>query len=178
MRESGQGEAFCSMPGSASFLVGRLGRSCAAGDGSLRQCGAALVVSLVLMLALTVLGVSAMNMSMLELAMATGMESQQGAFEAAETGIEIALAQPAFATAAPAHVPARPVGEGPFETQTSTACVTTTAVPDIGFSIGAGSGAVQAFHFEVISVGTGPRGAVSTHRQGFYVIGPAGSGGC
>ena len=127
--------------------------------------GAALVVSLVLMLALTVLGVSAMNMSMLELAMATGMESQQGAFEAAETGIEIALAQPAFATVAPAHVPAMPVGEGPFETQTSTVCVTTTAVPDVGFSIGAGSGAIQAFHFEVVSVGTGPRGAVSTHRS-------------
>ncbi len=143
-----------------------------------RQSGAALVVSLVLMLALTVLGVSAMNMSMLELAMATGIESQQGAFEAAETGIEIALAQPAFATVAPAHVPATPVGEGPFETQTSTVCVTTTAVPDVGFSIGAGSGAIQAFHFEVVSVGTGPRGAVSTHRQGFYVIGPAGSGGC
>ncbi len=157
------------LQGGACRLEGSLARS---------QCGAALVVSLVLMLALTVLGVSAMNMSMLELAMATGMESQQGAFEAAETGIEIALAQPAFATVAPAHVPAMPVGEGPFETQTSTVCVTTTAVPDVGFSIGAGSGAIQAFHFEVVSVGTGPRGAVSTHRQGFYVIGPAGSGGC
>ena len=178
MRESAHGEAFYAMRRDASFFVGRLGGSCIAGGKSSRQGGAALIVSLLLMLALTVLGVSAMNMSMLELAMATGMESQQGAFEAAETGIEIALAQAGFATAEPVHVPATPVGEGPFETQTSTACVTTTAVPDTGFSIGAGSGSMQAFHFEIVSVGTGPRGAVSTHRQGFYVIGPAGSSGC
>ncbi len=146
--------------------------------GSRRQGGAALVVSLVLMLALTVLGVSAMNTAMLELAMANSTQSQHGAFEAAETGIEIALAESRFTTGGPSVVPAAPVGDGPYETRTSTRCVTTTAVPDRAFSIGAGSGGVQAFHFEIVSIGTGPRGAVSTHRQGFYVIGPAGSGGC
>lgn len=142
------------------------------------QGGAALVVSLVLMLALTVLGISAMNMAMLELTMANGVESRQGAFEAAETGIEIALVQSEFTTGEPLLVPTAPVGDGPYETQTSTRCVSTTAVPDAAFSIGAGSGGVQAFHFEVVSVGTGPRGSASAHRQGFYVIGPASAGDC
>ena len=156
-------------------MRGRGGR--VARTGSLPQGGAALIVSLVLMLALTVLGISAMNMAMLELTMANSVESQQGAFEAAEAGIEMALAQPEFTTA-PMEVPAAPVGDVPYETQISTRCVMTTAVPDVAFSIGVGSGGVQAFHFEVVSVGTGPRGAVSTHRQGFHVMGPAGTDGC
>lgn len=156
----------------------RSGGPGAAGAGYPRQGGAALVVSLVLMLALTVLGISTLNMTTLELAMASSLESQQGAFEAAETGIELVLARSGYTTAAPLDMPTTPLGDGPFETRSATACVTTTGVPDSAFSIGAGSGAIQAFHFEVIAVGTGPRGAVSTHRQGFFVVGPATSNEC
>ena len=155
------------------------GRGITIANGDLpRQCGAALVVCLVLMLALTVLGVSAMNMAVLELAMANSVESQQGAFQAAETGIELALAQPSFSTAVPQNSPATPLDDGRYSTRTATECVTTTAVPDTAFSMGAGAGAMQAFHFDIVSVGTGPRGAVSTHKQSFYVVGPGSSGGC
>ncbi len=149
-----------------------------AGVGDCAQAGAALIVSLVLMLALTVLGVSAMNTAMLELTMATSVESRQGAFEAAETGIEIAIDQTEFTTGEPRHVDAAPLDGGPYEVRSTTRCVATTAVPGFAFSIGAGTGGVQAFHFEIVSVGTGPRGAESTHRQGFYVIGPADADGC
>jgi hypothetical protein len=57
-------------------------------------------------------------------------------------------------------------------------CITTTPVPDIAFSIGAPSGSAQAFHFDVIAVGTGPRGSTATHNQSFYIVGPGSSSGC
>ena len=52
------------------------------------QRGAALVVGLVLMLVLTVLGISGLNTATLELVMASNTQSQQLAFQAAETGID------------------------------------------------------------------------------------------
>jgi hypothetical protein len=58
------------------------------------------------------------------------------------------------------------------------ACVTTTPVPDIAFSIGAPSGSAQAYHFDILAVGTGPRNSTSTHNQSFYIVGPGTSVGC
>ena len=50
-----------------------------------------------------------------------------------------------------------------------------TGVPDSAFSLGVGlSSTVEAYHFDVVAVGSGPRGATSTHRQSFYVVGPGG----
>jgi len=137
-----------------------------------RQSGAALVVGLVLMLVMTVLGVSGMNTATLELTMAGNAQSQQLAFQAAETGIDIAISQSAFSTVAPGTVDPTPVGDGMTEAETTFQL--TTPVPDTAFSIGVGSGSIQAFHFDVVAVGRGPRNAVSTHRQSFYVVGPGG----
>jgi hypothetical protein len=64
------------------------------------------------------------------------------------------------------------VGGG--ETEAVTTFQQTTPVPDIAFSMGVGGGAVQAFHFDVVAVGRGPRNALSTHNQSFYVVGPGG----
>ena len=133
--------------------------------------GAALVVGLVLMLVLTVLGISGLNTATLELVMASNTQSQQLAFQAAETGIDLAVGNGSYPTAAPV-----PFVSGP--SRASMRCVTTTPVPDIAFSIGAPSGSAQAYHFDVVSVGTGPRNAVSTHNQSFYVVGPGASAGC
>jgi hypothetical protein len=44
-----------------------------------------------------------------------------------------------------------------------------TDVPDAAFS----SDEVEAFHFDVRSVGRGPRNAQSEHVQSFYVVGRA-----
>lgn len=143
-----------------------------------RQSGAALVVGLVLLLALTVIGVSGMNMATLELNMASNMQAQQAAFQAAETGIDIPIAQGTFTTAAPSTLAPTPLGDGSYQTQSVTSCVETTPVPDIAFSMGAGAGTVQAFHFDIVSVGTGPRNARSTHTQSFYIVGPGGGTGC
>jgi hypothetical protein len=44
--------------------------------------------------------------------------------------------------------------------------------------MGAPSGSAQAYHFDVVAVGTGPRNAVGTHNQSFYIVGPGSGTGC
>lgn len=143
------------------------------------QRGAALIVGLVLLMVLTVLGVSGMNTATLELTMASNAQSSQDAFQAAETGIDLVIARRTFNTIPgdPGNiVPITPLGDGSYAAQSVTAFQETTPVPDLGFSAGVGtSGAVQAFHFDIVSIGTGPRNARSTHNQSFYVVGPGGS---
>jgi type IV pilus assembly protein PilX len=133
--------------------------------------GAALVVGLVMLLVLTVLGVSGMNTATLELVMANNTQSQQTAFQAAETAIDLAVGNGTFLTSVPTN----------FLSGGSRAvmnCVATTPVPDIAFSMGAPSGSAQAYHFDVVAVGTGPRNSVGTHNQSFYIVGPGSGTGC
>ena len=139
------------------------------------QKGAALIVGLVLLLALTVIGVSGMNMSALELTMAGNMQAQEAAFQAAESGIDIPLGQGNYSTAGPQTLAWLNLGDASYRTQSVTDCMTTTPVPDGGFSMGTGSGTVQAWHFDIVSVGEQMnRGASATHNQSFYVVGPGG----
>lgn len=137
-----------------------------------RQRGAALVVALILLLVMTLLGVSGMNTATLELTMAGNAQNQQDAFQAAETGIDIAISQGTFSTGSAFQVPLTSVGAGEVEAKVEFAEV--TPVPDLAFSMGMGGG-VQAYHFDVTATGRGPRGATSTHVQSFYVIGPGGN---
>jgi hypothetical protein len=150
-------------------------RMISSGTGNPRkQRGAALIIGLVLLLAVTVIGVSGMNMATLELTMAGNMQAQQAAFQAAETGIDIPLGLGAFSTAAPSALPWTPLGDGSYQTRSLTTCMTTTPVPDIAFSMGTTGSTVQAWHFDIVAVGTGPRNANATHTQSFYVVGPGG----
>lgn len=139
-----------------------------------RQQGATLVVGLILLLVLTVLGVSGMNTSTLELTMASNAQFHQDAFQAAETGIDISIAQRNFTTVAPAIVPVTPLGDGSYDAQAVSTFQVNTPVPDLAFSMGVNTGSVQAFHFDIVAVGRGPRNALSTHNQSFYVVGPGG----
>ncbi len=143
------------------------------------QRGAALVVGLVLLMVLTVLGVSGMNTATLELTMASNAQFNQDAFQSAETGIDLVIARRSFNTIPgdPGNVIApTPLGDGSYSTQAVTTFEENTPVPDMGFSMGVGtSGAIQAYHFDIVSTGTGPRNARSTHNQSFYVVGPGGT---
>jgi type IV pilus assembly protein PilX len=136
-----------------------------------RQYGATLVVGLVLLLALTVVGVSGMHTATTEVTMAANAQYQDEAFEMAEDGIEIAIATRAFTTIAPTT--AGWTGSPVKDRQSVTSYVTTTPVPDLAFSIGT-TGAIQAFHFDIVSVGRASRNAAATHNQSFYVVGPSG----
>ena len=133
------------------------------------QKGAALIVGLVLMLVLTVLGISGMNMASLELQMANNTQAAQLAFQAAETGIDIALSGP-VSTAAPQPYAPTVLGDGSYEYEGSIACAATTRVPEGAYSEDI---AARAIHFDATVTGTGPRNAVSRHTQSVYIVGPA-----
>ena len=140
------------------------------------QRGAVLITGLILLMVLTVLGISGMNTATLELVMAGNTQYHQQAFQAAESGIDISIAQRNFNTLVPAVLPATSVGgTGSYgSTEAESNFMESTPVPNDAFSMGVNTGSVQAFHFDVVAVGMGPGNAVSTHNQSFYIVGPGG----
>lgn len=138
------------------------------------EAGAALVVGLILMLVLTILGISGMSVSLFGLTMASNAQIQQNAFQAAETGIDIALESRNFSTGGPVVMPTTPLGDGTYQTTATMRYRDSTPVPDRAFSMGVDTGAVQAFHFDIVAMGSGPEDATATHNQSFYVVGPGG----
>ena len=138
-----------------------------------RQTGATLVIGLVLLLVLTVVGVSGMNTATMEVTMAGNTQFQNDAFQQAEDGIDLALGTHGFTTSMPTTIPWNG-GNPDYNRQSVTTFVTTTPIPDGGFSMGVTTGAVVAYHFDIVSVGKGPRNASSTHNQSFYQPGPGG----
>jgi len=145
-----------------------------------KQNGAALVVSLILLVVITVLAISGMNTATTELAMARNDQNYENAFQAAETGLALALGQGAFDTL---------VGTTVTQTITThesvTALITfedSTPVPDRAFSLGAGSG-IAAYHFIATANASSmrdpgnptDRDSTAVHTQAFYVVGPEAS---
>lgn len=144
-----------------------------------KQQGAALVVGLVLLVVVTVLAVSGMNTATTELAMARNDQNYENAFQAAETGLEQALAQGAFNTLNNVNlvqnVNANDTVSALIEFEDA------TMVPDRAFSLGVGSG-ISAYHFiatatassmrEGVGGGATDRDASAVHSQAFYVVGP------
>ncbi|MCG8436108.1 MAG: pilus assembly PilX N-terminal domain-containing protein [Gammaproteobacteria bacterium] len=138
-----------------------------------KQQGAALMVGLILLLVMTVLGVSGMGMARLEILMAGNMQFGQLAFQAAESGIEGQIGAAGFSTTLNNNRPMTFSYLGGASTATTNIrYVTTGTVPAGGFSIGS---SVAAYHFEITSSGAATRGARSDHRQGFYIVGPGGT---
>jgi len=143
-----------------------------------RQTGAALVVGLVLLVVISVLAISSINTATTELAMARNDMNYENAFQAAETGLENAIAQGRFDTLANANI---------TDIITSNESVTAviqfedaTFVPDRAFSMGGGA---SAYHFVATATaaskragntgGATDRDATAVHSQAFYVVGPA-----
>ncbi len=140
-----------------------------------RQQGAALVIGLILLLVLTILAVSGVFTSTMELRMVGNSQNQERAFQAAEVAIEDALANPVLSTSAVFNqaemdVPNSPgdrysysmtfVGQAPLGTGMT------------GYSIGT---TFTTYHFQVDAAGTNPNSsAKSDHTQSFYVVGPGG----
>jgi len=141
-------------------------------QGRKEQKGAALIVALILLLVITILAVSMMGTSRLQLVMAGNNQFSLLAFQAAQSAIESRLILAGFTTGAPpANVTYPYNGIG----SSATAAVTyqaATEVPAGGYSIGAG---FQAYHFEIDVTATAPRGAASNQTQGVYIVGPGGS---
>ena len=144
-----------------------------------RQDGAALIVGLILMVVITILAISGMNTATTELAMARNDQSYENAFQAAETGLEMALAQGRFNTLVNVNL-AQTVNS--YDSVTSVINFEdTTLVPDRAFSMGVGSG-IAAYHFNAIATAESKfdpagtdRDASAVHTQAFYVVGPEAS---
>ena len=142
-----------------------------------RQQGAALIIGLLLLVVITILAVSGMNTATTELAMARNNQTYENAFQAAETGLETALAQGNWNTAVNIVVtPPTTI----YEVISATIQFEdSTLVPDKAFSLGSGSG-IAAFHFIATSQAeyrmdpgnVTDRDASATHTQSFYVVGP------
>ena len=135
--------------------------------------GVALIVALLLLTVLTVISASAMNTATRQLAMSRSLSSYGQAFQAAETGIALALSQGNFSVDSTGSVPPTPLDGGTASTEAKITYLEATPVPNAAFSLGEGSAGLQAFHFEILAMGMGPRNANSAHTQGFYVLGPA-----
>ncbi len=162
-----------------------------------RESGAALVVGLILLLVLTLLAISGMTTASLELQMAGNEQYQRRAFEAADAGVEQAMAAGIYNTnvtvgaydnaAAVNPIPDRGTGQAiancdevdsatdaeqceyflRFDQQAGQ-----TVVPGGGYSLGTG---FEAYHFIVDSYGVAERGGLAEHRQSFYIVGPGGT---
>jgi type IV pilus assembly protein PilX len=146
-----------------------------------RQQGAALIVGLLMLVVITVLAVSGMNTATTELAMARNDQTYENVFQAAEKGLETALAQGVFNSAVAVVV--TPPAVTHEVVSATIQYEDATLVPDKAFSLGVGSG-IAAHHFLVTSVAVyemdpgnvTDRDAAATHTQAFYVVGPDSSG--
>lgn len=140
-----------------------------------RQGGAALVVGLILLMVLTLLAVSGMNTSTVELQMAGNMQYAQNAFQAAETGIEIAAGDPTIEIPMEPAIPRTEIPGAPadhYEVQVD--CNSDNGkTPAPGASIGE----YALYHYDVTSTGDSARGARAVHTQSFYFLSPD-SGPC
>ncbi|MDJ0911839.1 MAG: PilX N-terminal domain-containing pilus assembly protein [Woeseiaceae bacterium] len=142
-----------------------------------KQNGAALVVGLILLVVITVLAISGMNTATTELAMARNDQTTENVFQAAETGIEAALAQGRWDTLATTTVTQNITANESFEATIE--FEDSTLVPDRAFSLGVGSG-INAYHFIATSTATSERDpgnpsdydTEAVHTQAFYVVGP------
>ncbi len=136
------------------------------------QQGAALVVGLILLVVLTILAVSGVFTSTMELRMVRNSQNQEHAFQASEVAIEDALANPVLSTSAPFNQPTIAVPNSPGDTysyQLQFVGQSPLGTGMTGYSIGT---AFQTYHFQVDSTGNGPDNAVAQHTQSFYVVGP------
>jgi Tfp pilus assembly protein PilX len=145
-----------------------------------RQRGAALVTALVLLLILTILGITGIVTATLELQMAGNLQYQERAFEAAEHAIEQAMVSPDLSTGNTIASPGSPACGDACKTPTTVDAYDYevyydsssggTPVVGGGYTIGAG---MEAYHFIVEAHGEAARGARSDHTQSFYILGPS-----
>ena len=156
-------------------LAGRQPLHCAAP----REAGMVLVTVLILLVVLTILGVTTMTNTGMEEKMAANVQEYNRAFQAAESGIsrgfretgllDATATEPNFAD--PAYTPWRTYN---FRSSNETAQVDRwyeaqgrDSPP--GYSMG---GPFRAHYFKMRSNSTTTGSAASLHNQGYYVIGP------
>ena len=130
--------------------------------------GAALVVTLVLVTGLSLLAITGSADVAAELAMTRNFALDRAVSAAAASGIELALASGPFPVGTPSELMLT-LGIANENTVTATTRFVGTTELAGQFSLGS---AMVAYHFEIESIATGPRGARAVQHQGFSVLGP------
>jgi len=135
------------------------------------QRGAALIISLILLMVLTVLAISTMRTASLGLLMAGNAQSRENAFQLAMTGIETTLraGEPVAAPDCDAPVAGPPVAVAELRGSY------TTAVCYRGQTLARDSSVGPMYNYEVTAEGaTDQRGARARLVQGFAIEGARG----
>ncbi len=145
------------------------------GSLSAKESGAALVVTLIMLMVLTILAVSTMRTAAMEVTMAGNAQFSENAFQLAETASEQFIRNTAGNTFACVNeqnptacdIPQTQVPEmgGAFQTQSR-------FVSENGTCPNSSDGDVIRFDFEVQSVGTSAGNAISSHTQGWFYCNP------
>lgn len=139
------------------------------------QSGVSLVIGLMLLLAVTLLGVSAMSTVVVEEKMADNMEKLGRAFQAAESGVVQAMRDLSlFDTSHPSSGTTGPIGSTELSADFAIQYQGRTA-PDRAQN-GWGVSSANFHHFDIRSAGKSPVKGGTVLRQGVYVVGPAGGG--
>ena len=140
--------------------------------GPRRARGVALVIALLLLVVLTLLAVGGMNSAAVEFIMAGNDQFHENAFQASETGIQVAIAGAAFNPDAP---PLLVAGAVP---NSATDNFSASIQPQLGGAAqpaiwGSSWNSFSTYHFEVQSTGSSLRTSAALHNQGVAVISPA-----
>jgi type IV pilus assembly protein PilX len=136
--------------------------------------GAALVIALLLMVVMTLLAVAGMNSAALEFVMAGNDQFHENAFQASETGIQVAIAAATYNPDAPPSVVAGNVPNSLTDTYSA------NIVPELGGVAqpalwGSSWNSFATYHFEIQSTGNSLRTSTALHNQGIAVVSPNGS---
>jgi len=148
--------------------------------GNTTQGGAALVVSLVMLLVLTILGVATMGTAKMEMRMAANAQFFENAFQLAETGLDTNLAglnaeivaAPPVTTDNTCAVPTAAVAVADLNgTYQNTMCFMRQAM-SMAPGAGSSAGAVSTFFYSTNAQGIAQSQASSLHTLGLSKLGP------
>jgi type IV pilus assembly protein PilX len=140
-----------------------------------KQSGAALVVSMVMLMVLTMLAISTMSTASLEVTMAGNNQYSENAFQLAETGLDqyiaTVAANPGCAnTLNPDVCDIDGPDPGVVAAMGGTYQAQATFLNDFDGCPGSSKGTLASYHFEVQATGqTTNQGATSQHSQGWLL---------
>lgn len=138
------------------------------------QKGVVLVTALIVLVLLTIIGVTAMNTSTLEERMAYNMQQDLIAFHGAESGFNLTFKEVNTIKFDPDPVVLDPITIGETTVNITTAYREITAKPPLKKNAKPYSSKYQSAHFDIISAATAKK-SHSTVRAGMYQILPGGS---
>lgn len=145
-----------------------------------KQQGAALIVSLMLLLMLTLIAITAANQSTLQLRISSNSQEQNTAFQAAESGLikwtETYFQSPNYTAPVATFAPTVDLTSGPATPVSSTGTretftILAVANPKTCSGQGMRPGSIELYCFEIQSTGktcdsSGNCSATAVHRQG------------